>query len=73
MNGSFTQTETDSSVYCMAEANNATDSYTLSDSGTIDETLNETGNKVTGLYTATTTGTDTYTLAETGTTGGGFS
>jgi len=71
--GSFTQTETDAYSYSMTETNNATNSFTLSDSGTINETLNKTGNRVTGLYTATTTGTDTYTLTETGTNGGGFS
>ena len=57
----------------MTETNTATDSFTLTDAGTVNDTLNETGNKVTGLYTATTTGTDTYTLAETGSSGGGYS
>ena len=57
----------------MTETNDGTNSFSLTEGGTINEILNKTGNKVTGLYAATTTGADTYTLMETGSTGGGFS
>ena len=46
--GTFAETETDGYGYSMTETNNATNSFTLTDSGTINENLNETGNKVTG-------------------------